>query len=80
VRTAPIGARFSIDTLSEDNLGIKVEEDGVRFIEHVDHLVDLWGRPRSAPPSLVDMTDTAPRVTCSVRRTSISPGSSRSGP
>jgi dimethylamine/trimethylamine dehydrogenase len=37
-----IAVRFSIDTLSVDELGIKVEEDGVRFIEHVDHLVDLW--------------------------------------
>jgi dimethylamine/trimethylamine dehydrogenase len=37
-----VGARFSIDTLSDDPLGLRVHEDGVRFIEHVDHLVDLW--------------------------------------
>jgi dimethylamine/trimethylamine dehydrogenase len=37
-----IAVRFSIDTLSDDDLGIRVEEDGVRFVEHVDHLVDLW--------------------------------------
>jgi hypothetical protein len=34
--------RVSIDTLSDDPLGLRVHEDGVRFIEHVDHLVDLW--------------------------------------
>ena len=37
-----IGVRFSIDTLRDDELGVRVEEDGVAFIEHVDHLVDLW--------------------------------------
>jgi dimethylamine/trimethylamine dehydrogenase len=51
-----VGARFSIDTLSDDDLGIKVEEDGVRFIEHVDHLVDLWD-VQVGPPSFVAMTD-----------------------
>jgi dimethylamine/trimethylamine dehydrogenase len=51
-----VGARFSIDTLSEDDMGIKVEEDGVRFVEHVDHLVDLWD-VQVGPPSLLDMTD-----------------------
>jgi dimethylamine/trimethylamine dehydrogenase len=51
-----LGVRFSIDTLSDDGLGIKVEEDGVRFIEHVDHLVDLWD-VQVGPPSLLDTTD-----------------------
>jgi dimethylamine/trimethylamine dehydrogenase len=37
-----IGVRFSIDTMREDDLGIRVGEDGIRFVEHVDHLVDLW--------------------------------------
>ena len=37
-----IGVRFSIDTLRDDDLGVRVEEDGVAFIAHVDHLVDLW--------------------------------------
>jgi dimethylamine/trimethylamine dehydrogenase len=51
-----IGARFSVDTLSDDGMGIKVEEDGVRFVEHVDHLVDLWD-VQVGPPSLLDTTD-----------------------
>ena len=51
-----LGVRFSIDTLSEDGLGIAVLEDGVRFIEHVDHLVDLWD-VQVGPPSLLDTTD-----------------------
>jgi dimethylamine/trimethylamine dehydrogenase len=51
-----LGVRFSIDTLSEDGLGIEVREDGVRFIEHVDHLVDLWD-VQVGPPSLLDTTD-----------------------
>lgn len=51
-----VGARLSIDTLSNDGLGISVEEDGVRFIEHVDHLVDLWD-VQVGPPNLLDGTD-----------------------
>jgi dimethylamine/trimethylamine dehydrogenase len=51
-----LGVRFSIDTLSEDGLGIDVHQDGVRFIEHVDHLVDLWD-VQVGPPSLLDTTD-----------------------
>jgi dimethylamine/trimethylamine dehydrogenase len=53
-----IGARFSIDTLSNDGLGTKVEDEGVRFIEHVDHLVDLWD-VQVGPPSLLDTTETS---------------------
>ena len=37
-----IVVRFSIDSIREDDLGIRVEDDGVRFIQLVDHLVDLW--------------------------------------
>ena len=37
-----IAARFCIDTLHETDVGIRVEEDGVGFIELADHLVDLW--------------------------------------
>ena len=37
-----IVARFSVDNLRDDDLGIRVGEDGVRFVAHVDHLVDLW--------------------------------------
>ena len=51
-----LGARFSVDTLSDDGMGIEVEEDGIRFIEHVDHLVDLWD-VQIGPPSLLDTTD-----------------------
>ncbi len=35
-----IASRFSIDQL--DGTGISVKEDGIRLIEHCDHLVDLW--------------------------------------
>ncbi len=51
-----IGCRFSVDTLSGDDLGTKVGEDGIRFVEHVDHLVDLWD-VQVGPPSLMDMTE-----------------------
>lgn len=37
-----IAARFGIDTLRTDDLGYRVEEDGVAFIELADHLVDIW--------------------------------------
>jgi dimethylamine/trimethylamine dehydrogenase len=41
-----IGARFSIDTLDEPygygDLGIRAEDEGKRFIESLDHLVDFW--------------------------------------
>jgi dimethylamine/trimethylamine dehydrogenase len=41
-----IGARFSIDTLEEPygygDLGIHADEEGRRFIEHLDDLVDYW--------------------------------------
>ena len=51
-----LGCRFSVDTLSGDDLGTKVGEDGIRFVEHVDHLVDLWD-VQVGPPSLMDMTE-----------------------
>jgi dimethylamine/trimethylamine dehydrogenase len=51
-----LGCRFSVDTLSDDDLGTKVGEDGIRFVEHVDHLVDLWD-VQVGPPSLMDMTE-----------------------
>ena len=53
-----VGCRFSVDTLSEDGLGTEVGEDGIRFIEHVDHLVDLWD-VQTGPPSLLDTTESA---------------------
>lgn len=37
-----ITARFSVDTLHETDAGIRVEEEGVGFIELADHLVDFW--------------------------------------
>jgi dimethylamine/trimethylamine dehydrogenase len=54
-----VGARFSIDTLSDDDLGIKVQEDGIGFIQHVDHLVDLWD-VQVGPPSMIDSTEDVP--------------------
>ena len=54
-----VAARFTIDTLSDDDLGTRVEEDGVRFIEHVDHLVDLWD-VQCGPPHLAEPTDDVP--------------------
>jgi dimethylamine/trimethylamine dehydrogenase len=35
-------ARFCIDSLHEGPGGIRVEEEGVGFIELADHLVDFW--------------------------------------
>ena len=36
-----IASRFAVDTLY-GSAGIEVGEDGVRFVEYVDELVDLW--------------------------------------
>jgi len=36
-----IASRFAVDHLLGAT-SIQVDEDGVRFVEHVDHLVDLW--------------------------------------
>jgi dimethylamine/trimethylamine dehydrogenase len=35
-----IASRFAVD--DPGPTGIKVGEEGIRFVEHVDHLVDLW--------------------------------------
>lgn len=37
-----IAVRFGVDTLDGTDKGIRVEEEGVGFIELCDHLVDLW--------------------------------------
>lgn len=37
-----IAARFCIDTLHNDDRGIRVDHEGVGFIELADHLVDFW--------------------------------------
>jgi dimethylamine/trimethylamine dehydrogenase len=37
-----VTARFSVDTLHGSDAGIRVEEEGVGFIELADHLVDFW--------------------------------------
>ncbi len=41
-----IGMRFPIDTLEEPygygDLGVRAEQEGARFIEVMDHLVDYW--------------------------------------
>jgi dimethylamine/trimethylamine dehydrogenase len=36
-----IASRFAVDTLY-GKAGVQVGEDGVRFVEYADHLVDLW--------------------------------------
>ena len=38
---AAVGTRFNIDSLRGSD-GIEVDKDGVRLIEHLDHLVDFW--------------------------------------
>ena len=40
--TCVIATRLSVDTLQGPATGYQVGVDGVRFVEHVDHLVDLW--------------------------------------
>lgn len=46
-----IAARFSVDQLKGPS-AIEVHDEGARFVEHVDHLVDLWdvliGHPSEA--------------------------------
>ncbi|MBD3924227.1 NAD(P)-binding protein [Nocardioides cavernae] len=37
-----LAARFCIDSLHGDDRGIRVDEEGVGFIELADHLVDFW--------------------------------------
>ncbi|HWI70988.1 MAG TPA: FAD-binding protein [Baekduia sp.] len=41
-----ISCRFGVDTLDGPfglgDRGVRQSEDGLRFVEHVDHLVDLW--------------------------------------
>ncbi len=37
-----IATRLSVDTLQGGKTGYQVDGDGIRFVEHVDHLVDLW--------------------------------------
>ena len=38
---AAVGTRFNIDSLRGSD-GIEVDQDGLRLIEHLDHLVDFW--------------------------------------
>lgn len=37
-----IACRFAVDTLHNTDQGIRVEEEGARFIQMADHLVDFW--------------------------------------
>ncbi len=39
--TCAIASRFAVDTLYGP-AGVELEKDGIRFVEYVDHLVDLW--------------------------------------
>src|SRR5262249_27689765 len=36
-----VAARFGVEGL-RGTAGVQVEEDGVRFVEYADHLVDVW--------------------------------------
>jgi len=56
--TCAIAIRFQVDTLRMDDLGIRVDEEGVGFIEHMDHLVDLWDL-QVGGPIVMEWTDNA---------------------
>lgn len=40
--TCAVAARFCIDSLHNNDLGIRVDEEGIGFIEMADDLVDFW--------------------------------------
>lgn len=37
-----IATRLSVDTLQGGKTGYQLGDDGIRFVEYVDHLIDLW--------------------------------------
>jgi dimethylamine/trimethylamine dehydrogenase len=37
-----VASRLAVDTLQGGKTGYQVGDDGIRFVEYVDHLVDLW--------------------------------------
>src|SRR3989442_282911 len=53
-----VGIRLQVDNLRRDDLGIRVEEEGIGFIEHMDDLVDLWDL-QVGGPIVMEWTDNA---------------------
>jgi len=47
--TCAIASRLSVDTLQGGKTGYEVGTDGIRFVEHADHLVDLWDLTIGSP-------------------------------
>src|SRR2546428_197002 len=50
--------RLQVDNLRMDDLGIRVEEEGVGFIEYMDELVDFWDL-QVGGPIVMEWTDNA---------------------
>jgi dimethylamine/trimethylamine dehydrogenase len=50
--------RLQLDSLRRDDLGVRVEEEGIGFIEHMDDLVDLWDLEVGGPV-VMEWTDNA---------------------
>jgi dimethylamine/trimethylamine dehydrogenase len=50
--------RLQLDSLRHDDLGVRVEEEGIGFIEHMDDLVDLWDLEVGGPV-VMEWTDNA---------------------
>jgi dimethylamine/trimethylamine dehydrogenase len=50
--------RLQVDNLRGDDLGIRVEEEGVGFIEYMDELVDFWDL-QVGGPIVMEWTDNA---------------------
>ncbi len=50
--------RLQVDNLRADDLGIRVEEEGVGFIEYMDDLVDFWDL-QVGGPIVMEWTDNA---------------------
>jgi dimethylamine/trimethylamine dehydrogenase len=55
-----IAARFCVDTLHGSDVGIRVEEEGVGFIELADHLVDFWDLQVGGESSATWVKDAGP--------------------
>jgi len=53
-----VAIRLQVDNLRTDDLGIRVEEEGIGFIEHMDELVDFWDL-QVGGPIVMEWTDNA---------------------
>lgn len=53
-----LAVRLQLDSLRTDDLGVRVEEEGVGFIEYMDDLVDLWDLEVGGPV-VMEWTDNA---------------------